>query len=49
MNYSSPAASEGEAEAYEGELSLHPSYTAHYAQKNPCEILVKDKPSKKIF
>lgn len=49
MNDSSPAASEEEAEAYKRELSLHQSYTAYYAQKNLCEILVKDEPFKKIF
>lgn len=47
MNNSSPTALEEEAEVYEGELSLHQSYTTHYPPKNPCEILINDKPFKK--
>lgn len=43
-----PTALEEEAETYEGELSLRQSYTTHYPHKNPCQILINDKPLKKI-
>lgn len=41
---SSPTVLEEDAEAHEGDsLSLCESYTTHYVQKNPCEMLIKKK------